>query len=135
MAKKEEVKPPEPANSQEVINSMGARIRLSEERMMEIRRKVTLVETNSLKHTKKSSGDFKLIMDEITEMKQTMRNIEDRIVTIIKELQLTPKKEDVDLVKKYMEYFNPVKFVTVDQIGKYVRDEMEDAQKPEEENI
>ena len=74
-------------------------------------------------------------MDEITEMKQTMRNIEDRIVTIIKELQLTPKKEDVDLVKKYMEYFNPVKFVTVDQIGKYVRDEMEDAQKPEEENI
>ncbi|MDP6294091.1 MAG: hypothetical protein QGG83_04995, partial [Candidatus Woesearchaeota archaeon] len=125
----------EPANSQEVINSMGARIRLSEERMMEIRRKVTLVETNSLKHTKKSSGDFKLIMDEITEMKQTMRNIEDRIVTIIKELQLTPKKEDVDLVKKYMEYFNPVKFVTVDQIGKYVRDEMEDAQKPEEENI
>ena len=103
--------------------------------MMEIRRKVTLVETNSLKHTKKSSGDFKLIMDEITEMKQTMRNIEDRIVTIIKELQLTPKKEDVDLVKKYMEYFNPVKFVTVDQIGKYVRDEMEDAQKPEEENI
>ena len=135
MAKKEEVKPPEPANSQEVINSMGARIRLSEERMMEIRRKVTLVETNSLKHTKKSSGDFKLIMDEITEMKQTMRNIEDRIVTIIKELQLTPKKEDVDLVKKYMEYFNPVKFVTVDQIGKYVHDEMEDAQKPEEENI
>ncbi|MAF34350.1 hypothetical protein CMO91_00720 [Candidatus Woesearchaeota archaeon] len=133
MAKKEEVKPPETVNTQEVINSMNARIRLSEERMMEIRRKVTLVETNSLKHAKKSAGDFKMIMDEITEMKQSMRNIEDRIVTIIKELQLTPKKEDVDLVKKYMEYFNPVKFVTVDKIGEYVRDEL--GKSEPEENI
>lgn len=125
MVKKE---PPsaQPTNQQEVINSINTRVRLAEERTMELRRKITLIEHNVLKMSKKITQDNKLLRDELTDTKQSIRNIEDRLIAVIKELQITPKKEDVDLVKKYVEYWNPVKFVTIDKIEEYVRDALQE---------
>ncbi|MBI4144025.1 hypothetical protein HY486_02160 [Candidatus Woesearchaeota archaeon] len=114
----------EQVSQQDIINSLNARLRLAEERQTEIRRKMALVEQNMLSGTKRLNQEMRLMKDDISAIKQTLRNIEERIITIIKELQLTPKKEDVEVVKKYVDYWNPVKFVSIDKIDEIVKDSL-----------
>jgi len=117
--------PEKPVDPQEIMNAFNARLRLNEERQAELRRRIQLLEQNTLSAEKKQATEVRLLKEELTDVKQTMRNVEDRIVTVIKELQLTPKKEDVDVVKKYMEYWNPVHYITVDKIEEFVRDALQ----------
>lgn len=122
-------KPKEPAAASpavseltDKINNLAARLRISEERYGELRKKLTLIEQNMLVHGKKSNTDIKAIDSEITEIKHSITEVEDRILTIIKELRLTAKKEDVGVMKRYVELWDPTKFVTVDTVEKIVKE-------------
>ena len=56
---------------------------------------------------------------------------------IIKELRLTARKSDIDVMKRYIELWNPVKFVTADYAEKIAREVAEErlAKKPGNQNI
>ncbi len=111
--------------SQEITN-LSTRLRVIEERSSNMKKKQQIVETNMLSHRKKYSEEIALVKDEVDEVKKTMTEVENRIVMIIKELQLNAKKEDVDTLKKYIELWEPVKFVTQNQVESIVRDFMEE---------
>jgi hypothetical protein len=52
--------------------------------------------------------------------------MENRIIMIIKELRMSAKKEEVDGLKKYVELWEPVKFVTQNQVEKIVEEKVEE---------
>lgn len=123
--------PPAPAKKQqglsvpegpslEQMNALTGRLRMNEERYGELRKKLLLVEQNMLSHHKKAMSEVRSLQSDLTELKRTLISVEDKIITIIKELQLTARKEDVGVLKRYMEYWDPVKFVTVDQMEKMI---------------
>jgi hypothetical protein len=70
-------------------------------------------------------NEVKVINSEITDINSKITEIQDRILLIIKELKLTAKKEDVDVMKRYVELWNPMRFVTKDQVEKIVREVLE----------
>lgn len=119
---------PEAGPSKEVqdltdkINSLAARLRISEERYVELRKKLTLIEQNVLVHSRKTSTDVKTINSEITELKHMINDIEDKIILVVKELKLTAKKEDVGVMKRYVELWDPTKFVTRETVEKIVKE-------------
>src|SRR5574342_170549 len=117
----------------EQLNLMAARVRISEERYSEIRKKLLLVEQNMLSKKKKAMTEIKAVQSDVTEMRRTIQAVEDKIITIIKELRLTARKEDIDVMKRYLELWDPVKFVTAERVEKLIDEKLgkhEETEKP-----
>jgi hypothetical protein len=111
------------------ISALAARIRIGEERYGELRKKLLVVEQNMLSNHKKAMTEIKALQTDILDVKRTIQTVEDRIITVIKELRLTARKEDIDVMKRYLELWDPVKFVTHEQVEKIIDEKLG---KPEE---
>ena len=118
--------PAPPAHSQQDILLLTTRLRVAEERYIDLRRKLQLVEQNMLAHHKKYLLDSKRVQGDMLEMKRTLRSMGDKLVMTIKELQLTARKEDVDVMRRYVELWNPVRFASVDQVEKIVDERLKE---------
>ncbi|MEM2916127.1 MAG: hypothetical protein QXT19_02105 [Candidatus Woesearchaeota archaeon] len=110
----------------EQINSLAARMRVSEERFNELRKKVLFIEQNMLANHRKALGEIKESNEELDELRHKVAEIEERVVTVIKELRLTARKSDIDVIKRYIELWEPVKFVTADYAEKIAREVVEE---------
>ena len=108
------------------LTSVTTRLRVLEDRYMNSRRKMQLVEQNMLANHKKALDEIKLVKSEIDDLKHTIAEMQNRIVMLIKELRMGAKKEEVDTLKKYVELWEPVKFVTQGQVENIVRDIVEE---------
>jgi hypothetical protein len=106
------------------LTLLATRLRVSEERYADLRRKLQLIEQNMLAHQKKSLMDAKHGQTDLLELKKTVRVMEDRIILAIKELQLTARKEDVDVLKRYVEMWDPLRFVSNDQVERIVDEKL-----------
>lgn len=127
--------PPPPMDTsglQRDVNTLNTRILVSEERYTDLRRKLQLIESNMLANHKKAMTEIKIINSEISDIKRTVEAVENKIILLIKELQLSAKKEDIDLLKRYVELWEPAKFATFDYVDKAIKDALE-KEPPEEE--
>ncbi len=111
--------------SQELTN-LSTRMRVLEERNSNMKKKQEIVEQNMLSHRKNYSQETDLLKEEIDEMKHQIKEIENRIIMIIKELRMSASKNDVDGLKKYVELWEPVKFVTQNQVEKIVEEKIDE---------
>lgn len=101
-------------------------IRALEERYSNLIRRVQLSEQNTLSANRKAHSELVTINSEITDMKKQIAELGEKIALIARELQTLAKKEDVDVLKKYLNLWEPVSFVTqgeVERIVKRVLDE------------
>jgi len=108
----------------EQLNLMAARVRIQEERYSELRKKMLVVEQNMLSNHKKAMNEIKVLQSDVTEVRRTMQAVEDKIITIIKELRLTARKEDVDIMKRYLDLWDPIKFITSQQVDKIIDEKL-----------
>lgn len=101
-------------------------IRALEERYSNLIRRVQLSEQNALTASRKAHSELVAINSEIADMKKQISELVEKIALIARELQSLAKKEDVDVLKKYLNLWEPVSFVTqgeVERIVKRVLDE------------
>jgi len=103
-----------------IVNSLNRRLRVLEERHSQIQRKTGVIEDNMLNNNKKISDDVKNISLEIKDLKRGIGEIKDSIKMLVKELQSRAKKEDVDVIQKYLDLWNPTNFVTNRELDKAV---------------
>ncbi len=106
------------------LTVLSTRLRVSEERYGDLRRKLQLIEQNMLAHQKKAAMDSKNAQSDLLEIKKTVRVMEDRIIMAVKELQMTARKEDVDVLKRYIEMWDPLRFVSNDQVDKLIDEKL-----------
>lgn len=116
--------PPELISVPEQINTLASRVRLIEERTGELRKMIKLVEENVIKHWKKTGSDIKTMNADMNELKRAVITVQDRIEAVINEVKLRAKKEDMDILKRYVEMWNLVKFTTNDQVEKIVEEKL-----------
>ena len=117
-------KPPIPSGASQdtinQINSMGRRVRMMEEAVMNVRRKIEIQEEDALKTNKSQSGDIRALFSEIDDVKHELKSFKDDMVKIISELQGMAKKEELATVQRYIEIWQPIKFVTQNEVQKIV---------------
>jgi hypothetical protein len=111
--------------SQEISN-LSTRLRVLEERSSNTKKKQEIVEQNMLSHRKKYVDDIDLLKEEIDEIRRQIKEIESRIIMIIKELRMSANKEDVEGLKRYVELWEPVKFVTQNQVERIVEEKIDE---------
>ena len=93
-----------------------------EERYASIERKLQISEQNMLRNAKRADGEIKASNADITEIKQDIADIKDKITGLVRELQSAAKREELDVLKKYLSFWEPVNFVTQQQVERIVKD-------------
>ncbi len=101
-------------------------LRTLEERYNTLVRRIQVLEQNILGSNKKASAEVKTLNSEIAEIKKELEAINGKIELIAKELQTLAKKDEVDVLKKYLNLWEPVNFVTQNEVEKLVRNIMDE---------
>jgi len=102
-------------------NSLSRRTRVSEERIVNINRKIQLADQNSMGSFKKIHTELRSSSDELIEVKKELSKMKMTMDLIIKELKLSAKKEDVNVLQRYINMWDPVKFVSQNEVEKIVK--------------
>ncbi|MBS3098134.1 hypothetical protein J4209_05050 [Candidatus Woesearchaeota archaeon] len=98
------------------LRDIGTRLRILEERYTNLQTKTQITEQNMLSRNKLLSTEIKATNLDIHEIKRELIEIKDRILLLIKELQMCAKKEEVNVLEKYINLWEPVNFVTRNEV-------------------
>ena len=104
------------------INDLGRRLRTSESSYSNLRKKTQLTDQNMLSAHKRIDRDIKAINEDIKEVRRSMEDINGKIGQIAKELQIFAKKDEVKTLQKYVTMWEPIKFVTEEQVEEIVKE-------------
>ena len=118
--KKEPSKPePKPDRTPELLRD----IKVLEERLMGLDKKIEVVENNLLADHKDTKEDVHDLHVSVTELKAEFGTVKRRIIEIAGDMKNFARSEQVDAVQKYIDLWNPIKFVTINEVEDIV-DEM-----------
>lgn len=104
------------------INTLSRRLRLMEEGFTNVRRFFQVAEENSIAKNKHFSAEIKTLASDISEIRKEMQELKDKLLLVIKELQAVARKEDVKVLEKYINLWNPVKFVTQNEVEQIINE-------------
>jgi predicted nucleic acid-binding Zn-ribbon protein len=107
------------------VNLLSRRVRVIEDRYNNLRRKTQVDEQNVLNINKKLTIEVKTLNTEFNELKSELSDIKNKILQIIEELKKYAKKEELKVVQKYVEIWQPLNFVTRKEVEKLIKEIME----------
>ncbi len=107
------------------INTLSRRLRLLEEGFTNLRRFFQVTEENMMAKHKHFSAEIKTITSDIMEIRKEIQELRDKLLLVIKELQTTARKEEVKVLEKYINLWNPIKFVTQNEVEQIINDVLE----------
>jgi hypothetical protein len=101
---------------------ISRRLRIIEEQYTNIRRKIQVTDQNMLSYQKKNITEIKAVNLEINELRHLIDDMQNNILLVIKELRLCAKKEEVNVLQKYINLWEPVNFVTRNEVEKIIQE-------------
>src|SRR3989344_4918561 len=84
-------------------------------------REVDLLKNDSIKKQNDLKRQLKITGEDLLELKRAQEQARQRMDLVIKELKQTAGLEDVAVLKKYVEYWNPLVFVTQKDVERVVQ--------------
>ena len=91
-----------------------------ESKVNNLLREVDILKNDFINRANKLNKDFKTLSDDLMEVRHEQEKINQKMVLIINELKQTAGKEEVDTLKRYLEYWNPLNFVTQKDLEKAI---------------
>lgn len=110
--------------SQDFIQ-ISRRIKVMEEEVSNLRKKILVNEQNDLIRHKKTLLEEKTTLEEIKDVKKEIESIKITIKELISELKNSARKSDVDVFKRYIDMWNPINFVTENTVEKIIDEKLE----------
>ncbi len=112
---------PEPQPDSGILE-LTRRSRTLEERYSTLERRSQMLEENVLEHNRKLSSEIRLINEDISELKKSFSELAEKMHYITAELQEFARREEVQVIKKYLDYWEPMRFVTQEQVERIIAD-------------
>jgi len=116
------------------INSLSRRLKLLEEGITNLRRFFQVTEENVIAKNKHYSAELKTINSDMIEVRKEIQDIKDKLMLVIRELQSVARKEEVKVLEKYINLWNPVKFVSQNEIEGIIDEVLDKREKAKKEN-
>jgi hypothetical protein len=107
------------------LNNLGRRLMIIEERYSNLRKKSQVTDQNMLANNKKFMTEVQTTNSDIDEMKKEIVDIVDKMKIIVRELKECAKHQEVEVLQKYINIWQPMNFITRDSASKMVKDEVE----------
>jgi hypothetical protein len=106
----------------EQVMNIDNKLRVMEERTSNLQRRYMVNERNTLSTNRKFNSEIKTINMDINELKKEINQIKIKILQIIEELKKGARKEDMNMIKKYVDLWEPVNFVTRHEVETLIND-------------
>lgn len=100
------------------VNNVSRTLKTLEDKYTTLRKKAQVTEQNMIVNDKKMIVDLKVANSEILELKTELNDLREKLTLLIKELKMTATKEEVKVMEKYIAYWEPLNFVTRDELNK-----------------
>lgn len=110
------------------INTLSRRLRLLEEGFTNLRRFFQVTEDNIIAKNKHFSAEIKTLTSDINEIRKEIQELKDKFLLVIRELQTTARKEEVKVLEKYINLWNPIKFVSQNEVEQIINEVLEKKQ-------
>ena len=110
------------------VNTLSRRLRLLEEGFTNLRRFFQVTEENVIAKNKHFSAEIKTMTSDITEMRKEIQELKDKLLLVIRELQMVARKEEVKVLEKYINLWNPIKFVTQNEVEQIISEVLDKKQ-------
>ncbi len=109
----------------EEVNSMSRKVKLLEDRTSNLHKKTTLSEQNLISYNKRLTTEIKTMNTEMLDLRRMIDELDSKLLLIIKELKLCAKRDEVELVKRYVNLWEPINFVTKREVERIVEDSLD----------
>src|SRR3989344_3684429 len=119
---------PDMSGMTEDVNTLSRRLRLLEEGFTNLRRFFQVTEENMIAKNKHVSAEIKTLTSDINEIRKEIQELKDKLLLVIRELQTVARKEEVKVLEKYINLWNPIKFVTQNEIEQIINEVLEKKQ-------
>ena len=98
------------------------KLRILESKYSLMRDRMLMINQNVIDQYKKINSEMKLINDDIKEIKMNLNNMKETNMHIIKELQGFARKENLKVLEKYINFWNPLNFTTEEEVIKLIEE-------------
>ena len=114
--------PPMPGAPSEDLAILARRLRLLEERYSRVEKNLRSIEDNMNNISRDFNRIVVRIKSDVESSTAQIEQMQDRMLAFIKELDLLAQREDVEVIKKFLKYWQPIKFVQTTQVERIVKD-------------
>jgi len=94
------------------------RLRLVEEKAANLNRKVELLESNGVSFQRKMKDELRLLDSDVLELKHAVEQLRQQMDLVIRELKLAAGKHELQTLQRYLDLWNPARFVTRDELSR-----------------
>lgn len=84
-----------------------------------INEKIELLDHNTIKNVKKVMNDIKTLRSDVRDLKQDLKDLKSFDSKVQKQLQLMTTKDEVEKLEKYIDLWQPMDFVTRQELGDF----------------
>ncbi|MAG47112.1 hypothetical protein CL617_00780 [archaeon] len=98
------------------------KLRILESRYSLMRDRMLVINQNMIDQYKKINMEMKLVNDDVKDMKNDLNELKEMNKHIISELQTFARKENFKVLEKYINLWNPLNFVTEDEVVKLIEE-------------
>lgn len=105
------------------ISNLNTRVRILEGRYNLTRERMLVINQNMIDHYKFLQGEMKAINEDLKEIKEALESIKTTMKNVVNEMQFFARKEQLKVLEKYINIWNPVNFVTEEEVIKLIKKE------------
>lgn len=98
-----------------------SRLRTLESRQDDLREKLLVINQNMIESYKTLVLETKTLSTELKDIKKTVQELQDALKKIVSELDEFAKKDNIKILEKYINFFNPMNFVTQDELSSLLK--------------
>lgn len=106
------------------VMQMVNRVRLIEERYEQLSMKVKIIDESSLKRTKELKEMIIESQTDINMLKKNMKEMEDALKNLVKDMQNVARSQDIKVLERYINMFDPTRFLTKEEAVELIRREI-----------
>jgi len=112
-----------------VLSDIINRIRALESKYNLLGERILIINQNMISQYKKSLPEVKAINSDIKEIKTELFKLKEVIRDLTKEMQFFATKEDIKVLEKYINLWNPMKFVTEEELDNILEEKIKNKRK------
>lgn len=103
-----------------LLSDFASRVKALEERFNLSRERILLLTRNFVNRERELQKDMNLIQDENKDLRMDLKRLNGRIDGLLSQHEDFARKEELAVIEKYFKLFEPIKFVTSDEIEERV---------------
>lgn len=103
------------------ITTISTRLKILEERYTILRKKSSVTDQNLIQVEKNQFNEFRLLNEDIIKLKIKLKDAMEKLELLTDEVKNFADRRDFTILQKYLEYWEPMDFVTRKEINDFLR--------------